>query len=149
MEASESLEQFADECGLRLFAEPLCASPRDVLAPLGSVEQHFVVSLTRAGSPEPPVRLVFMVPATSVAEPQRRDVLWWVAGDAWILERSDRDVATWAATFGYPPEEPGTRRLFNQAVRQSAALAALLGESDMRRLMELYGAKVDPYPPST
>jgi hypothetical protein len=139
---SDPFERFADECRLRLTAEPLCVAPRDVLAPLDAVEQHFLVELSRQESDAGPVRLIFAVPATERTTPAMRDVLWWLAGDAWALEQADRRLHLWAATYGYPSEEEATAWLFDQCSRQSAALAELLGELDCRRLLALYEAEM-------
>jgi hypothetical protein len=74
-------------------------------------------------------------------------VLWWVAGDAWVLERGNGELKAWATAYGFPPTEEATIWLFEQATRQSAALGKLLGDSAMRRLMELYEAEVGPSRP--
>jgi hypothetical protein len=144
---SDPLERFAVECGLRLTAEPLSVAPRDVLTPVDTVEQHYLVSLARAGSGTDSVRLIFLTPITTGAGPAMRDVLWWVAGDAWVLEQANGKLDSWAATYGYPPAEPATARLFEQAVRQGAQLSELLGETEMRRLMGIYQAEVVPSRP--
>jgi hypothetical protein len=140
----DAFERFAEECGLHLTAEPLCVAPRDVLAPLGAMEQHFLVELSRPSSDTAPVRLIFITPVTEPTTPATRDVLWWLAGDAWALERGDRSLEHWAATYGYPPDESATARLFDQCVRQANALAEVLGELDCRRLLTLYEAEVSP-----
>lgn len=141
---SDAYQRFAEECGLRLEAEALAAVPRNVLAPLSAVEQPFLVSLSRLDSSAEPVRLVFLTPIASGAAPSMQDVLWWLAGDAWVLEQGDRRLDRWAATYGYSPREAGISRLFEQSLRQSAALSELLGESNMRRLLVLYEAEITP-----
>ena len=73
-----------------------------------------------------------------------RDVLWWAAGDAWALHRADHDLTEWAATYGYPETDEATAWLFEQARRQATALAKLLGDSNVRRLLDLYEAEVGP-----
>lgn len=142
--SSDAFEQFAEGCGLRLTAEPLCVAPQDVLDPVESVEQHFLVSISRAGSKAPPVRLVFLKPVTDRDTPSMREVLWWMAGDAWVLERANQELDTWAATYGYPAEAEATAWLYEQARRQAGGLARLLGDENMRALMELYEAQVGP-----
>lgn len=141
---SDDFERFADECALRLTAEPLCVAPRDVLASLDELDQHFLVTLTRPGFAESPVRLVFLTPVSTSGGPAMRDVLWWVAGDAWALDRADHNLTEWAATYGYPEADDATVWLFEQARRQAAALAKLLGDSNLRRLLNLYEAEVGP-----
>ena len=140
----DPFKQFADQCGLRMDAEPLCVAPRDVLAPLDAVEQHFLVTLTRAEVASPSVRMIFLTPVTAGGDPSLRDVLWWLAGDSWALEQAEGNLVDWAATYGYPPEAEATAWLFEQSGRQAAALRSLLGDPDMKRLMTLYGAEVAP-----
>lgn len=144
MPTPESFQRFSEASGLRLTAEPLCFAPRDVLAPVEAVEQHFLVSISRAGGNAPAIRLVFLKPVTDGGPPSMGEVLWWVAGDAWVLERADQELYAWAATYGYPAEVEATAWLFEQARRQSGGLARLLGTENMRALMELYEAEVGP-----
>lgn len=73
-----------------------------------------------------------------------REVLWWVAGDAWVLERANHDPVDWAATYGYATTDEAVSWLFEQARRQATALAKLLGPADMKRLLALYEAEVGP-----
>lgn len=77
-----------------------------------------------------------------------REVLWWVAGDAWVLERANGDLTAWSATYGYPATGEAVNWLFEQATRLAAELARLLGDADMQRLMALYEAEVGPSRPS-
>jgi hypothetical protein len=114
------------------------------LAPLEDVDQHFLVTLSRAGAAEPSVRLVFLAPVTAGSEPSLSEVLWWLAGDAWVLRRGNGELGAWAAVYGYPATEEATIWLFEQATRQAAALAALLGDSDVQRLLAIYEAEVGP-----
>ena len=148
MQILDPFERFAGECSLHLTAEPLCVAPRDVVAPIEVVEQHFLVSLSRPSSNEEPLRLIFLTSVAERVDPAVRDVLWWLAGDAWVLERGEGKLEPWAATYGYPSADEGVRWLFEQAVRQAAALGRLLGESNMRRLLALYEAAMAPPPQS-
>ncbi len=141
---SEPFASFAEESGLHLFAEPLGAAPRDVLAPVDAIEQYWLVSLSTLGSSAGPLRLVFLTPLAGGDSPALRDVLWWVAGDAWVLEQAGGSLEAWAATFGYAPTAEGTERLFEQAQRQTVALTELLGDTGMRRLLDIYDAEVAP-----
>ena len=113
-------------------------------SPVESVEQHFLVSISRAGGNAPAIRLVFLKPVTDGGTPSMGEVLWWVAGDAWVLERANQELYAWAATYGYPAEVEATAWLFEQARRESGGLARLLGTENMRALMELYEAEVGP-----
>lgn len=125
-----------------MTAEPLTIAPRDVLAPIEGVEQHFLISLSRAGMRREPLRLVFATPLSEQWGPSVRDVLWWVAGDAWAVERAEQKPDLWAATYGYPTEGEATNWLFDQALRQRNALAMLLGDDDMQRLLTLYESEI-------
>jgi hypothetical protein len=138
----EPFERFAADCGLRLAFEPLCSAPRDVLIPIEEAERHFVVTLHVQGRDSPGVRVIFAVPLASGATPGMRDVLWWLAGDAWAVERSRGEPDLWAATFGYPPRHPGVAQLFDCHARQCAALLALLGREAYDRLIALYDAEI-------
>ena len=140
----DPFERFADECRLRIRAEPLCVAPRDVLAPLDAVEQHFLVQVSRADTDADPVRLIFVAPVNGPTAPAVRDVLWWLAGDAWVLEQGEKRLEPWAATYGYPPGEEATTRLFEECIRQASALTQLLGDLDCRRLLALYEADTAP-----
>ncbi len=131
------LERFAEEHSLHLTARSLGVAPRNVLLPLEAAEQHFLVELSRPGTGAAPVRLIFVIPLMEPTEPRMRDVLWWLASDAWVLEQGERRRELWAAAYGYPPGEEATARLFGQQVQQAEALVALLGESDYRRLLAL------------
>ena len=132
-------EQLAEQCGLRVQAQPLTVAPRDVLAPLGEMEQHYLVTLCRDASAEP-VRLIFAQPLSEPSPPSIRDVLWWLASDAWAVARARGELPSWSSTFGYPAHSDATRRLFEYHVRQASALATLLGEFGYHRLLALYDA---------
>jgi hypothetical protein len=118
-------QQFAEECGLRMSTEPLSVAPRNVLAPVHAVEQHFLVDLSRSEGGRGSVRLVFAVPLTQQSVPAMRDVLWWLAGDAWVIEQQDRSPQLWATAFGYEPESDLTLQLFEHYARQTRAFKVL------------------------
>ena len=132
-------EQLAEHCGLRVQAQPLSVAPRDVLAPLAEMEQHYLVTVCRDVSTDP-VRLIFAQPLSDPSPPSVRDVLWWLASDAWAVARASGELRSWSSTFGYPAQAESTRRLFEYHVRQASALASLLGELGYRRLLALYDA---------
>jgi hypothetical protein len=140
----DPLDRFVDECGLRLTAECLSVAPRDVLTPIAQAEQHFLVTLSRPDVVADPVRLIFVTPLTSPEPPQIRDVLWWVASDAWMLEEGQREIGTWAAVFGYPLDHAATVRLFQLQTGQADTLLNLLGEFEYRRLLDLYDRESSP-----
>jgi hypothetical protein len=140
----DPFDRFVEECGLRLTAECLSVAPRDVLAPLSQAEQHFLVTLSRPEVSADGVRLIFVTPLTNSDPPRIRDVLWWVASDAWMLEDSKREIRAWAAAFGHPPDAPATVRLFKQQTEQADSLSNLLGEFQYRRLLDLYDRESSP-----
>jgi hypothetical protein len=140
----DPFDGFAEECGLRLTAESLSVAPRDVLAPISQAEQHFLVTLSRQDVDADGVRLIFVTPLTSSDPPQIRDVLWWTASDAWMLEEGKREIDVWAAAFGYPAGDAATVRLFKQQTEQADSLINLLGEFQYRRLLDLYGRESSP-----
>lgn len=135
---SDPFEQFADDCGLRLVAEPIGVAPRDVLAPLADAEQHFLVSISRPGADTPPLRLVFLTPLATAAAPRLRDILWWLSSDAWMVEQSDRSFQHWAALYGFDPDDSATGIAFGQHLRQADALSSALGASEYRQLLHLF-----------
>ncbi|HEV2150470.1 MAG TPA: hypothetical protein VGR37_23925 [Longimicrobiaceae bacterium] len=140
---SDPFEQFARDCKLRLLAERLGIAPRDVICPLQEMVQHFLVTLSRAASASP-FRLIFATPAADPAPPAVRDVLWWAASDAWMLEEGKREIRAWAAAYGYPADDPTTVRLFEQQTEQADSLINLLGEFQYRRLLDLYDRESSP-----
>lgn len=142
MSSSETdvFERFAAEFQLHLRADPVVGAPRDVLAGLAEVEQHYVVTLTsqRSGGD---LRLVFVKPAVDTAPPDFRDVLWWLAADAWVVRQSRGELARWAREYRYPLDEEPTARLFKQHVAQNVALDRILGSAGYERLLALYDAE--------
>jgi hypothetical protein len=138
----DTFERYAVQCGLRLESEPVLAAPRDVLTPLSDADQHHLVSLeSRSGDT---LHVIFITPLIDSAPPGVRDVLWWLAADAWAVERSGRSVGRWASAYGYPPETDATARLFNQHVAQARTLSTVLGDENYRRLLALYEAEAAP-----
>ena len=134
-------ERFAAECQLHLRAEPLVAAPRDVLADIEETEQHYLVTLTSRES-EVSVRSIFIKPTIDPSLPDFRDVLWWLASDAWAVRNSGRALERWARTYRYPPDAEPTARVFERHVAQNDALERLLGRIAYDRLLSLYDAEV-------
>src|SRR5688572_23554246 len=93
-------ENFAVQCQLQLRADPLVGAPRDVLADIEETEQHYLVTLTSRVS-DASVRSVFIKPTVDPSPPDFRDVLWWLASDAWAVRRSRRELARWAHAYRY------------------------------------------------
>jgi hypothetical protein len=138
---SDAFEAFAAHAGLEIESEPIIAAPRDVLVALADLERHHLVTLTRRGGRDR-VRFVFITAALEQSQPGTRDVLWWLAADAWAVERSAGEVARWAATYGYPADSEPTAALYRQHVEQSDALRAVLGSGDYDALLTLYEGEV-------
>lgn len=145
----DAMSRFAATCRLCLTAEPLYHAPYDVVEPPSEAEQAYLVNL---GVDDPSgttaMRLVFLVTPTarerssqvSEGPPTVRDVLWWLAADAWAVEHARRDPLTWAAHHGFDLNEPATQLHFERRLRQATDLSALLGEASYRRLLTTYAA---------
>jgi hypothetical protein len=134
-------ESFAAQCQLQLRAEPLVSAPRDVLADIEETEQHYLVTLTSRVS-EASVRSVFIKPTIDPSLPDFRDVLWWLASDAWAVRQSGRELERWARVYRYSPDAEPTARVFERHLAQSEALERLLGQIAYDRLLSLYDAEV-------
>jgi hypothetical protein len=137
----DAFESFAAHARLQFEVEPILAAPRDVLTPLADVEQHYLVTLKGPGS-EKPLRLTFITPTAQESPPGTRDVLWWLAADAWAVERSSGKVEAWAATYGYPPNDETTRRLYSAHVAYARALSDMLVGADYQSLLSIYESEV-------
>lgn len=138
----DPFERFARECDLRMTAEPLYSAPRDVLHPPPESDQQFLVTIRGARSDEPSVRLTFAKPLTDREPPSQRDVLWWLAADAWAIRAADGDLRRWAAGYGYPAKDEATAGMFDQHVRQLVSLEALLGKARLERLLTIYSSEI-------
>lgn len=142
----DAMSRFAASCRLRVTAEPLYHAPYDVLEPPSEAEQAYLVHL---GLDDPTgasaMRLVFVALTArerssqgNEVAPTVRDVLWWLAADAWAVEHARRDPLMWAAHHGFDSNEPATRLRFDRRLRQATDLSALLGEASYRRLLTTY-----------
>ena len=142
----DPFEHFAGECGLRMTVEPLYSAPRDILHPPAESDQQFLVTIRGARSDEPSVRLAFATPLTDREPPSRRDILWWLASDAWAIKEAEGDLSRWATGYGYSASDEATARLFDQHARQTASLEALLGKERLARLLAIYGSEIAASP---
>jgi hypothetical protein len=138
---NDQFEAFAESCAVQCTAEPLGLAPRDPTATLEQAELHYLVTLTRPGSGAP-VRFIFVKPATDAEPPTASEVLWWMAGDAHMMEGAQADVGLWATGFGLPARADGTARLFDQQRQQCAALRKLLGDVGYHRLIAIYESEM-------
>ena len=140
--ARDVFEKFAKDSDLRVTAEPMYSAPRDVLQPPADSEQCFVVTLYAGRSESESIKLVYVSSLSESHAPCVRDVLWWLAADAWALEQANRTIGDWAASYGYAVDDAATKRLFDIHFRQTATLRDLIGPDAFRRLLALYSAEV-------
>ena len=114
----------------------MLASPVDA-------DEYFLVTLTGPRADARSIHPVIVIlPTDERKSPTVRDALWWLAADAWAIERADGDIARWASTYDYPLESAATKRLFERQLRQTSTLRALLCGSQYQRLLELYEGEV-------
>ena len=139
---SDAFELFAAEHGLRLSTEAIYSAPRDVLhAPVDS-EQCFLTVIRKQSADAEPLRLMFLAPLSEPSPPTFRDILWWLAGDAWALREAEGRLDKWAAGYGYRVTDSATARLFETHARQADALRSLLGSEGYDRLLTAYRAQI-------
>lgn len=138
----DSFQHFAAEYGLRMTSEMLYSAPRDVLHPPAESDQAFLVTLRRNESGRTPVRLVFLTPLSEHKSPTHRDILWWLAADAWALREANGSLEKWAASHGYPSDDSATERRFDEHSRVVDAVRALLGKEGFDQLLALHSAEV-------
>ena len=139
---SDPFERFASECELRFAFEAISIAPRDVLASPVDADEYFLVTLTGPRAEAGSIHLLIVIPPTDKrAAPTARDALWWVAADAWAIERAEGRIERWASTYDYPVQSAATARLFERQMRQTATLRALLC-GQYQRLLELYEGEV-------
>lgn len=140
---SDPFERFACECELDVTVEALSVAPRDVLAPPADTDEYFLVTLTGPRPDAGSIRLLIVIPPTAkITAPTARDALWWLAADAWAIERAEGSMVRWASVYDYPLESPATARLFERQMRQTSALRALLCGDRYRQLLALYEGEV-------
>jgi hypothetical protein len=135
-------EAFAAEYGLLLTAEILYSAPRDVISPPSEMDQHSLVTLSRTGHEARRIRLVFVTSLSDAMPIRSHDVLWWLAGDAWAIERARRSLPQWCSAHGYPQEDRASVVLFERHATQASSLRALLGQRGYSRLLDLYATEV-------
>ena len=138
---TDPFEQLAAECGLRVSVERLSLAPRDLAAPPDEAERSYLVTLMGAEGGVA-ARLVFVTSLREANAPGLRDALWWLASDAWAIERSGGDVGNWAATHNLTSTTTVATAEFDYYRTQARMLAAGLGDETYRRLLDLYGSEV-------
>lgn len=143
----DPFERLATECGLHVVIEEAYSAPRDILCPPADTEQCFLVTLRAEPTETRSLRFAYFAPLTQTDPPATRDVLWWLASDAWAIEQAGGDENTWAELHGYPPHDAGTTRLFERHTRLAEELRALFGVPGYEGLIELYAQQVSSSKP--
>ncbi len=139
---SDPFERFASECELRVEVEALSIAPRDVLASPTDADEYFLVTVSASRADAGSIRLIIVIPPTEKrTAPTARDALWWLAADAWAIERAEGNLERWAAIYDYPLESAATARLFERQLRQTSTVRKLLC-GQYQRLLELYEGEV-------
>lgn len=139
---ADSFERFAATCGLHMVVEPLYSAPRDVIQEPAESDQAFLVTLDLTRGQSSPVRLIFLSPLADPTPPNCRDVLWWLAADAWAIAEADGDSERWASSYGYQVRDGATTRLYEIHVSQAQALERLVASGRYRELLALYAAEI-------
>ena len=138
---TDPFEQLAADCGLRLSVERVSLAPRDLAAPREEVEQCYLITV--AGAEGGTVaRLAFVRALQDPSPPSLRDALWWLASDAWAVERSGGDITKWAGMQRLTPTDTAVGREFEHYSAQSRALALALGADAYQRLLAAYESSV-------
>lgn len=138
---TDPFEQLAAERGLRASVERVSLAPRDLAAPPDEAERCYLVTL--AGPEGGTVaRLAFVTSLLDPRSPALRDALWWLAGDAWAVERSGGDPVRWAAACGLTGAEDVAASEFEHYTAQTRALATALGDDAYRQLLAAYQAEL-------
>lgn len=134
----DPFEQFVASHGLQIITEELAAYPRDVLAAPGELDRHVLVTLASGASGPAPVHSLFVVAAADTRPATTRDVMWWLSADSWAYERAGHDLKRWAASYGYPIDDPVTVSLMHLHAHQARALSTLMGPEAYAKLLQLY-----------
>lgn len=138
---TDPFEQLATDCGLRVSAERVSLAPRDLAAPADEVEQCYLITV--AGVEGGTVaRLAFVRALQDPSPPSVRDALWWLASDAWAVERSGGDLTRWAASQRLTLTDTAVGREFAHYSAQSRALALVVGADAYQRLLAIYESSV-------
>ncbi|HWG34290.1 MAG TPA: hypothetical protein VN650_08990 [Gemmatimonadaceae bacterium] len=134
--------QFAERYELQIEIEDVASAPRDILAAPADLEWCTLITLRSAGPDAQRIQTVFTSDPSDTRPPNLRDALWWLASDSWAIERSNRDIHRWAATYHYPDGQPATQRLFNLHRARANALVALLGQPRYEELLSVYESEL-------
>jgi hypothetical protein len=107
------------------------------VAPPEEADRSYLVTLIGAEGGTA-ARLVIVTSLLESRLPGLREALWWLASDAWAIERSAGDVAKWAASHGLTNAATIATAEFDHYGTQARLLAAVLGEDTYRRLLDAY-----------
>ena len=137
---TDPFEQLAAECGIRISVERVSLAPRDLAAPPDESERCYLITVA---GPEggTAARLAFVRSLQDPSPPSVRDALWWLASDAWAVDRSGGDVSRWAAVHRLTLTTT-IEREFDHYAAQSRALALALGADAYQRLLAAYESSV-------
>ena len=138
---TDPFEQLAAACGLRISEERISLAPRDLAAPPDESEGCYLITVT---GPEgrTAARLAFVRALQDRNPPGVRDALWWLASDAWAVERSGADVTRWATMQRLTLTGTTVEREFEHYSAQSRALASALGSDAYQQLLAAYESSV-------
>lgn len=138
---TDPFDELATDCGLRVAVERISLAPRDLAAPADEVEQCYLITVAGAEGGSV-ARLAFVRALQDPSPPSVRDALWWLASDAWAVERSSGDITKWAAIQRLTPTDTAVGRDFEHYSAQSRALALALGAAAYQRLLAIYESSV-------
>lgn len=138
----DAYARFARQHGLEIHIDELYSAPRDVSAPPSELDRHMLVTLNSAHADRQPILALFVLPPDFEGRPSIRDVLWWLASDAWAIEQAGSSRERWTTMHQYPVDGQAAANLFLLHQRQSIALAALLGADAYKALLEIHQAQV-------
>lgn len=141
----DPFESFAAEHRLQLKADELVLAPRDVAASPEELGRQFLITIFGPRDDVGSVRLIFSIDSSPEHPPATRDVLWWLASDAWAVEKSNHDYRRWITMHGYD-DDVSSLRAFRLHEQQSNALAGLLGIQPYRELIALHDQQVAAKP---
>lgn len=139
---SDPFDSFAAEHGLNLTIEEIVIAPRDILAAPADQDHCFLMTVSRPPNDVRHVRTIFIVDGSDSRGPTTRDALWWLASDAWGVERASHDRVRWATENRFHPDDPATQRQFQLLSDQAGTAKAVLGDEAYRSLLELYEREV-------
>ena len=138
---TDPFEQLAAACGLRISVERISLAPRDLAAPPDESEGCYLITV-RGPEGSTAARLAFVRALQDPNPPRVRDALWWLASDAWAVERSGGDVTRWATIQRLTLTDTTVEREFEHYSAQSRTLASAIGSDAYQQLLAAYESSV-------